>query len=148
MHKRVDDEEVDEKFSFDDFCNFEDSFNENDFAPDSAFNKGLFDTKVLKSVTYNNKPPPSRKEVRLPFEKSNIIHGNPVYIRKKLSYTAHASTVYSVDQALAIVDYIGKKTWSEHSLPYAISIVENGQPLAVVEDGGEFACGNIELTIT
>ena len=110
---------------------FEDSDQESTF----SFKRGCFEIGVLKKQH-------SQKILGRPASDfSQIIHGNPVYIRKKLSYTGHASTVYSVEQALAIVEFIGKNTKSERSLPYAISLVENGQYVSIIEDNGEFGCG-------
>lgn len=110
---------------------FEDSDQDSTF----SFKKGTFEVGILRRQQ-------SQKILGRPASDfSQIIHGNPVFIRKKLSYTGHASTVYSVEQALAIVEFIGKNTKSERSLPYAISLVENGQFLSIIEDNGEFGCG-------
>ena len=110
---------------------FEDSDQDSTF----SFKKGTFEVGILRRQQ-------SQKILGRPASDfSQIIHGNPVFIRKKLSYTGHASTVYSVEQALAIVEFIGKNTKSERSLPYAISLVENGQFVSIIEDNGEFGCG-------
>ena len=77
------------------------------------------------------------------FDPANIVSGKPIYIRKKMSYTGYAATAYSVEQAIAIIDYIGVSTFSEDSLPYAITLMEGGELIAVAEDNGEFSCGNI-----
>ena len=41
------------------------------------------------------------------FDPSNIVIGDPVYIRKRFSYIGHAATTYSVEHALAIIEHIG-----------------------------------------
>lgn len=74
---------------------------------------------------------------------ANIITGPPVYVRKKFCYVGHATTTYSVEQAASIVDYIGQKFDSDHSLPFAVRLVEGGELVLIAEDNGEFACGEI-----
>jgi hypothetical protein len=77
------------------------------------------------------------------FDPSNIITGEPVYLRKKFCYVGYASTTYSVDQAVSIIDYIGHKTQSEDFLPYAITLLEGGEMISIAEDNGEFSCGEV-----
>ena len=121
----------------DHFDLFEDS--DQDSASTFSFRKGTFEVGILRRQQ-------SQKILGRPASDfSQIITGSPVYIRRKLSYTGHASTVYCVEQALAIVEYIGKKTRSEKSLPYAISLVENGRFVSIIEDNGEFGCGKLLL---
>lgn len=76
------------------------------------------------------------------FEPSQIIQGPTVSIRK-CSYTAFASTIYSVEQAISILDYVGKVTDSDSCLPFAISLVEGGEYISIAEDNGEFGCGDL-----
>lgn len=77
------------------------------------------------------------------FDPVNIVSGEPVYLRKRFCYIGHASTTYSVDQAVAIIDYIGHKNQSEDFLPYAITLLEGGEMISIAEDNGEFACGEV-----
>jgi hypothetical protein len=77
------------------------------------------------------------------FDQSNICNGPPVHVRKKLSYTGHASTTYSVDQAISIIDWIGKTYESDECLPFAVSLSEAGELICIAEDNGEFASGEI-----
>lgn len=76
-------------------------------------------------------------------EPQNIISGPPVYVRRRFSYIGHASTTYSVEQAISIMDYIGQRTESDDCLPFAVALVENGEMVAVSEDNGEFGAGDI-----
>lgn len=77
------------------------------------------------------------------FDPANIIIGEPVYLRKKFCYQGYASTTYSVDQAVAIIDYIGHMTQSEDFLPYAITLLEGGEMISIAEDNGELSCGEV-----
>ena len=77
------------------------------------------------------------------FDPLNIVSGEPVFVRKQLCYTGHASTTYSVEQAVAIIDWIWQNTNSEDFLPYAITLVEGGEAISIAEDNGEFTCGEI-----
>ena len=76
-------------------------------------------------------------------EPKSIISGPSVYVRKKFSYIGHASTTYSVEHAISIMDYIGQRTESDDCLPFAVALVENGEMVAVSEDNGEFGAGDI-----
>ena len=49
----------------------------------------------------------------------NIVSGVPVRL-KKVVYTGHASSIYSVDNAVEILDFISEKTDSEDVLPFAL----------------------------
>ena len=46
------------------------------------------------------------------FDPSNIVKGDPVYVRKRFSFIGHAATTYSVEHALAVIDHIGKSDFS------------------------------------
>ena len=115
------------------------SIEEGEDYSENNFKIGTFDIGLVK----NQRQSYSGFNGRPASDFSQIVNGRPVYIRKKLSYTGHASTIYSVEQAIAVVEYIGKTTRSETTLPYAISIVENGQPVSIIEDNGEFGCGKV-----
>lgn len=101
------------------------------------------------------------------FDVNNIISGPPVYVRKKFYFQGHASTCYSLEQAINIIDFIGMVKDSDHCLPFAICLVgkflitrlltyinfylilllffllENGQFISIAEDNGEFSAGEI-----
>jgi hypothetical protein len=96
---------------------------------------GTFDLKLVGNTS------PSQKDPL--FDPLNIVSGEPVFIRKQMCYTGHASTTYSVEQAVAIIDWIGQSTNSEDFLPYAITLVEGGEAISIAEDNGEFTCGEI-----
>lgn len=66
-----------------------------------------------------------------------------MYVRKQVSYIGHATTTYSVEQAITIIDYIGQKEKSDHCLPFAVRLVEGGELIAISEDNGEFASGEV-----
>jgi hypothetical protein len=116
----------------------------NDFEEDAGNEISLRPVFFDATISQNRSSRMKRNAIQnvIPASCANIISGDPVYIRKKLYYRAHASTIYSVEQALTIVDYIGKKFSSDLFLPYALSLIENGQPVSIHEDNGEFACGN------
>jgi hypothetical protein len=67
------------------------------------------------------------------FNPEDIVTGPPVHIRKKLSYTGHATTTYSVEQASTIIDYIGTKTGCDNCLPFAVMLVEGGELISIAE---------------
>ncbi len=77
------------------------------------------------------------------FDPSYIFSGPPVFVRKQVSYTGHATTTYSVEQAITIIDYIGQKYKSDFCLPFAVRLIEGGEMISVAEDNGEFACGEL-----
>ena len=66
---------------------------------------------------------------------------------KKVVYTGHASSIYSVDNAVEILDFISEKTDSEDVLPFALRLVENGEVIQIAEDNGEVACGELLSTV-
>lgn len=70
----------------------------------------------------------------------NTKSGVPVRVRKVI-YTGHASTIYSVDSACRILDQIGQRTGSEDILPFALKLVEGDDCIEIAEDNNEFACG-------
>jgi hypothetical protein len=72
----------------------------------------------------------------------NIVPGNPVRI-KKVTYQAYASSIYSVDNAVEILDYIGAQTDSEDVLPFALRLTEGDEVIQISEDNGEIACGEL-----
>ena len=76
------------------------------------------------------------------FDVKNIKTGERFSIRK-CHYIGYASTIYSVDQATAILDHIGNITDSDDCLPFAISLIEGNQVIKLAEDNGEIGCGQI-----
>ena len=74
---------------------------------------------------------------------SNIFSSDKVKLRRKCYYTAHATTIYSVEQAISILDYIGLTTNSEDCLPFSLRLVENGELIQIAEDNGEFGIGEL-----
>ena len=77
------------------------------------------------------------------FDLSNLVHGPPVFIRRKVCYQGHAATTYSLEQATNIIDFLGRRYDSEDCLPFAVKLIENGQLISVAEDNGEYACGKV-----
>ncbi len=67
---------------------------------------------------------------------ADIITGPPVYVRRKVYYTGHATTTYSVEQASTIIDFIGSKTGCDHCLPFAVRLVEGGEMIFIAEGMG------------
>ena len=61
----------------------------------------------------------------------------------KVSFTGHATTIYSVDQAIEVLDWIGAKMDSEDCLAFAATLVENGELISIAEDNGEFGAGEL-----
>lgn len=77
---------------------------------------------------------------------AKIFSSNQYRLKKtggKCFYRCHATTIYSVEQAIAILDYIGIETDSEDCLPFALRIVEGGELIVIAEDNGEFGFGDI-----
>ena len=72
---------------------------------------------------------------------SNVKTGSSVRIRKVI-YTGHASTIYSVDNAVSILDQVGQRTRSEDVLPFALRLVVGDDLIEIAEDNNEFSCGN------
>ena len=72
---------------------------------------------------------------------ATVFSSEKFYVNAKVSYQAHATTIYSVDQAIEILDYIGAKVDSEDILPFALTLVEVGELINIAEDNGEFAAG-------
>lgn len=83
------------------------------------------------------------EDPNISFDPSYIFTGPPVYVRKQVSYIGHATTTYSVEQAITIIDYIGQREKSDHCLPFAVRLVEGGEMIAISEDNGEFASGEL-----
>jgi len=76
----------------------------------------------------------------------NVLSSRLYSIQKrggKCTYRCHASTIYSVEQAIGILDYLSVQTDSEECLPFAIRIVENGELVVIAEDNGEFSIGEL-----
>lgn len=71
-----------------------------------------------------------------------IIHSSPVRM-KKCFYTGHATTIYSVEHAISILDRIGRMMNSDDTLPFALRLVEAGELVQIADDNGEFGCGPI-----
>ena len=61
----------------------------------------------------------------------------------RVSYTGHCTTVYSVEQAIELLDEIGAKADSEDCLPFAVTLVEDGELISIAEDNGEFGAGEL-----
>lgn len=72
---------------------------------------------------------------------SNVKTGSSVRIRKVI-YTGHASTIYSVDNAVSILDQVGQRSRSEDVLPFALRLVVGDDLIEIAEDNNEFSCGN------
>lgn len=64
---------------------------------------------------------------------AEVISGPPVYVRRKVYYTGHATTTYSIEQASTLIDFIGSKTGSEDCLPFAVRLVEGGEMISIAE---------------
>lgn len=73
----------------------------------------------------------------------NVFSSEPVYAGKKVSYTAHATTTFSVGQAIDVLDIIGSSTDSDDCLPFAMNIVDDGEVVSIGEDNGEFGIGEL-----
>jgi hypothetical protein len=48
-----------------------------------------------------------------------------------LSLLGYASTIYSVDQAVQILDFIGQKSKSDDILPFAVRLVEGTDTIII-----------------
>ena len=70
----------------------------------------------------------------------NTKSGVPVRVRRVI-YTGHASTIFSVESAGQILDLIGQRARSEDVLPFALRLVEGDDCIEIAEDNNEFACG-------
>ena len=65
-------------------------------------------------------------------------------VNKSVSYRGHAAAVYSIDQAVEFLDFIGIETGSDNYLPFSMSLVDgNGQYVSIAEDNGEFGGGEM-----
>ena len=73
----------------------------------------------------------------------NVFSSEPVYAGQKVSYTAHATTTFSVGQAIDVLDIIGSSTDSDDCLPFAMNIVDDGEVVSIGEDNGEFGIGEL-----
>jgi len=72
-----------------------------------------------------------------------VFSSEPIHAGPKLSYQAHATTTYSVDQAIDILDIIGKSLDSDDCLPFAMNLVDGGEIISIGEDNGEFGAGEM-----
>jgi len=73
-----------------------------------------------------------------------IFRSSPVYVSNgKVSYTGHSTTVFSVEQAIDLLDTISAECDSEDCLPFAVTLVENGELISIAEDNGEFGAGEL-----
>jgi hypothetical protein len=72
-----------------------------------------------------------------------VFSSQPVFAGAKVSYQGHATTTYSVDQAIDILDIVGKSSDSDDCLPFAMNLVEGTQVISIGEDNGEFGAGEM-----
>lgn len=75
-----------------------------------------------------------------PTAEYNIKSGAAVRVRKVI-YRGHATTIYSVDNAVQILEHIGHCTRSDDILPFALRLVEGDETIEIAEDNNEFAGG-------
>jgi hypothetical protein len=119
------------------------------FDPDAEENKAYTAAKIQaqeEQICHEKEKAMTKDEKKardMGFDLMNVVHGQPVYIRRKVYYQGHAATTYSLEQATNIIDFLGKKYDSEDCLPFAVKLIENGQLIAVAEDNGEFSCGKV-----
>lgn len=71
-----------------------------------------------------------------------VHHGESVKLRK-CEYTGHATTIYSVDHAISVLDEIGELFNSDDSLPFALRLVEGSELIQLADDNGEFGASQI-----
>jgi hypothetical protein len=76
-------------------------------------------------------------------ELDGVFSSQRVFAGPKLSYQAHATTTYSAEQAIDILDIIGKSLESDDCLPFAMNLVDGGEVVSVCEDNGEFGAGEM-----
>lgn len=74
---------------------------------------------------------------------SPVFSSSPVLVNSKVSYVGHSTTIYSVDQAIELLDWIGSKADSDDCLPFAVTLIEDGELISIAEDNGEFAAGQL-----
>ena len=77
------------------------------------------------------------------FNQTPVFSSPEVRLNARVSFTGHATTVYSVEQAIEVLDWIGARVDSEDCLPFAVTLVENGELISMSEDNGEFASGEL-----
>jgi hypothetical protein len=70
----------------------------------------------------------------------NIKSGSAVRVRKVI-YRGHATTIFSVDNTVQILEHIGHCTRSGDILPFALRLVEGDETIEIDEDNNEFAGG-------
>ena len=76
--------------------------------------------------------------------KGRVMSTDAFPMNRSVSYRGHAAAVYSIDQAVEFLDYIGIETGSENYLPFAMSLVDGGgQFVSIAEDNGEFSAGEM-----
>ena len=71
------------------------------------------------------------------------IHQGKSVTLKKCTYTGYCASIWSVENAIQILDQIGLTSDSEDCLPFAIRLVEGGELVQIAEDNGEFGCGDV-----
>jgi hypothetical protein len=71
-----------------------------------------------------------------------VHHGDPIKLRK-CEYTGHATTIYSVDHAISVLDEIGELFDSDDCLPFALRMVEGSELIQLADDNGEFGASQI-----
>lgn len=72
-----------------------------------------------------------------------FFYSSPVFVNSKVSFTGVSTTVFSVEQAIDVLDAIGAQEDSEDCLPFAVTLVENGELISIAEDNGEFGAGEL-----
>lgn len=77
------------------------------------------------------------------FNQTPVFSSPEVRLNSKVCFVGHATTVYSVEQAIEVLDWIGARVDSEDCLPFAVTLVENGELISLSEDNGEFASGEL-----
>jgi len=71
-----------------------------------------------------------------------VHHGDPIKLRK-CEYTGHATTIYSVDHAISVLDEIGELFDSDDCLPFALRLVEGSELIQLADDNGEFGASHV-----
>lgn len=76
---------------------------------------------------------------------NTLIHNGTTIQMKKCYYTAHATTIYSVEHAIQILDEIGQKYDSDDTLPFALRLIEGTELIQLNDDNGEFGASSVIL---
>lgn len=77
------------------------------------------------------------------FGQTPVFSSPPVKLNGKVSYVGHATTIYSIEQSIEVLDWIGARVDSEDCLPFAVTLVEDGELVSIAEDNGEFGSGEL-----